>query len=161
MFILIKNTHKSYDFLSIELWNRIEQYWNETGKLVRDYRHLDNYLYSLTTHSYIEVYPNKKLIILLPDNPEIENSKKFTYEQQIDAIPFLEVIFQNFHDFVEDVSAFFGYEPTYILQGWSFVEYQNLPAKTGTVALVIKNPDVSKGIEIIREDGKPVFVRVG
>ena len=157
MFILIKNGHKSYNFLQLELWNRIEAYWQNTGKYLRAYKNIERYLFSLTTHSYIEINPKEKLLILLPDNPEMEISYKFVYEKNVDAIRFLENSFNDFHNLVEDISMQFHYNPTHILQGWSFLEYQYLPAKSGTVALVIKNPEKRKAVEVINEGGKPIF----
>ena len=160
MDILIKNGSKSYQFLPIDLWDKIEQYWNKTGKLLSNYSNLDLYLFSLTVHSYLEISPKKRILVLLPDNPEIDNSQKFVYNNNLDAISFLRNSFEDFHRLVEDISLYFGYEPTYILQGWSFIEYQNLPGKRGTVALIIKDPEKNKGIEIIREGGKPIFNKV-
>jgi hypothetical protein len=157
MFILIKNGHKSYNFLQLKLWNRIEAYWQNTGKYLRAYKNIERYLFSLTTHSYIEINPKEKLLILLPDNPEMEISYKFVYEKNVDAIRFLENSFNDFHNLVEDISMQFDYNPTHILQGWSFLEYQYLPAKSGTVALVIKNPEKRKAVEVINEGGKPIF----
>jgi hypothetical protein len=156
-YILIKNGHVSYKFLSEEVWNILEQYWNETGKYLRSYRNLDYYLFSLTTHAYLEVEPKEKIVILLPDNPEIEDIRLFRYEQQLDAIRFLEKAFENFHNIVEMISASFNYSPTHILQGWSFISYEYLPAKKGTVALVVTNPEKNKAIEVINVGGKPYF----
>jgi hypothetical protein len=157
MFILIKNGHKSYNFLQLKLWNRIEAYWQKAGKYLRAYKDIERYIFSLTSHSYIEIKPKEKLLILLPDNPEMEISYKFVYNKNIDAIRFLENCFDDFHKLVEDISIQFNYKPTHILQGWSFLEYQYLPAKSGTVALVIKNPEKRKAIEVINEGGKPIF----
>jgi hypothetical protein len=160
LFILIKNGHDSYEFIPIELWNILESYWIQTGSSLRAYKKLHQYLFSLTSHSYFEKSPKEKIMILLPDNPEIEDFRKFTYELQVDAIRFLENAFDHFHNLVEKVSDYFKYEPSLILQGWSFIDYEYLPAKQGTVALVIKNPERGKGIEVINEGGKPLFNKV-
>lgn len=157
LFILIKNGRQSYDFIPEEIWNKLEKYWEEIGRYIRAYRNLHYYLFSLTTHTYLEVKPAKKLLIVLPDNPEILTTKKFQYQKQMDAIRFLEKAFEKFHDLVEEIADYFGYIPSYILQGWSFIDYQYLPGKEGTVALIIKDPKRGKAIEVIDENGKPLF----
>jgi len=157
LFILIKNGRKSYEFIPEEIWKNLEDYWDRIGRYIRAYRNLQFHLFSLTTHAYLEVSPVKKILIVLPDNPEILTSKKFQYEKQTDAIRFLERAFKEFHALVEDISSFFGYTSSHILQGWSFIDYKYLPSKEGTVALVIKDPERGKAIEVYSEKGKPVF----
>ena len=79
-----------------EICELIYNYWNKTGKSVKDYRDIDQHWHQVVSKSWLQLKPERKVVILLPDS-----KNQFTYEKKINAIEFMETSFKSFHDMVE------------------------------------------------------------
>jgi len=58
-------------------------YWDETGKQIKNYRDMDQHYYSMIKHSYIQTYPDEKLLIFLPDNPDNKSTTSVTFKKEL------------------------------------------------------------------------------
>lgn len=108
-----------------EICELIYKYWDEIGKKVKDYRDIDQHWHRIGTKSWLQLKPERKIVVLLPDSKH-----QFTYNKKINAIEFMETSFKSFHEMIENVSKLLGYKenkpfpygikmdlPTYIIPG--------------------------------------------
>ncbi|GAJ00594.1 unnamed protein product, partial [marine sediment metagenome] len=45
----------------------VKQYWKSNGELIRKYRNVEQHIFNLVIHSYFQINPEEKLLIVLPD----------------------------------------------------------------------------------------------
>lgn len=90
------------------------RYWQFDGSKLRDYRVIDQHHANLVTHSFLQVKPTKKVLVLFPDNPEVKTPRKFTYEKSINGIDYLRSGFIALHAVFEEVATALGYQPSTI-----------------------------------------------
>lgn len=108
-----------------EICSLIYNYWSETGKMVKDYRDIDQHWHQIVSKSWLQLKPERKIVVLLPDSKH-----QFTYKKGINAIEFMETSFKSFHEMTENVSELLGYTenkkfpygirmglPTYVIPG--------------------------------------------
>lgn len=86
------------------------RYWQFEGAKLRHYRVIDQHQANLVTHSYLQVKPTKKVLVLFPDNPEVMTPRKFTYEKSINGIDYLHSAFIALHAVFEEVATALGYQ---------------------------------------------------
>lgn len=135
---LINKGREKYE-LPVNIWRIIKRYWSKSGKLVKSYRDVDQHHFALITHSFLELKPKEKILVILPDNPEIKNPLRFTYNKEIDAIRFLEQKFIEFNEYIEALAKEFGFNTTPIFPSWDLNHYGVLSGKKGTMAVMIDN----------------------
>ncbi|HAI41226.1 MAG TPA: hypothetical protein DCM40_25520 [Maribacter sp.] len=71
---------------SNEVNKLITDYWNENGKYIRALRNINEHYDSLIDYTFFEFDKNQgKILILLPDNPESQSPRKFTYSNEHNA----------------------------------------------------------------------------
>lgn len=104
------NTYK----INSEVKYIIQGYWNAHGKLVRDYRNIDQHHYLLFDQTMIVNYENPKLVILLPDNPITEKGnttsfKNLSFEKRINFIDFIKNELYAINDLINNISKEYGY----------------------------------------------------
>ncbi len=87
------------------------RYWQSNGLRFRGYRDIDQHFHNLIDHVFFQVNPDKKVLILFPDNPEEKSSDKFTYVKNINAIELLESSFNKLHELTENIAAILGFQP--------------------------------------------------
>lgn len=80
---------KKYAKLDPKIIHLLENYWKNNGLMLKHYRDIDEHHNFLIKKVYINNFKDKKLILLFPDNPYDNSSKKFTFNQQINAMNFL------------------------------------------------------------------------
>ena len=83
-------------------------YWERTGKWVRLYRDVDQHFNSLTENYFMEIIPNKQILIQFPDNPEEKSVNKFKYEKNVNGIMFLQKAFEELHNTFESLAKAYG-----------------------------------------------------
>ena len=105
----IKNLHR-YN-MQKQIKDKLLLYWQSNGSRLRGYRVIDQHYHNLIEHTFFQVNPIKKVLILFPDNPEEKSSSKFKYEKNIDAVDFLETSFNKLHTLTEDIAAILGFTP--------------------------------------------------
>ncbi len=69
-----------------EINTLLYNYWNNGGKYIREVRNVNEHFDALVDYTFLEFKENRgKILIFLPDNPEIKSPKKFTYQKELDA----------------------------------------------------------------------------
>ena len=96
--------------LSNEIRGILLRYWQASGSSLRDYRVLDQHHASLVAHTFLQIRPTKKVLVLFPDNPETRTPKKFTYDKSINGIEYLHSAFMRLHAVYEDIAGALGFE---------------------------------------------------
>ncbi|MFX0077350.1 MAG: hypothetical protein ACFE96_18055 [Candidatus Hermodarchaeota archaeon] len=147
-----------YGFKS-ELVSAFKKYWTKSGALVREYRNLEQHYQTIIEHSFLQIEPDEKLVIYLPDNPNIRSIHQTTYNQHIEAIPFFERAFFDFHTLVEEIFSFLGYESTPIPQSCPMVETELVKGKKRTFALMICDPVKCDGLEFIQTEDRKIIIQ--
>lgn len=94
-----------------ELKDLYLRYWNECGGgKLRDYRNSDQHYANIVDHVFLKLSPVRNVLIMFPDNPETKSKKKFTYNERICGISVLRIGFDEIHDFIEGVLAYYEIE---------------------------------------------------
>lgn len=88
-----------------EIHQSILQHWNSSGEKLKHYRDVDQHYKWLTGRYFLQVVDPNKIIIEIPDNPETKSPKDFTYENQINAIDFLNKSFIEIHGVIENIAV--------------------------------------------------------
>ncbi len=135
-------------------------YWIENGEELKNYRDMDQHYYAMIRRSYIQTYPEEKLLIFLPDSPEDKSTRSVTFEKELDAVTYLNEAFYKFHDFAEETGKLLGFEAennnTIDVEG----EF-NVPEENGnsTLALVILDEETGRSYEawLERQDEKTLL----
>ena len=93
-----------------DLKNIIKKYWDENGINIKHYRDIDEHHNFLIKKVYVNNFIDKKLLILLPDNPNVQSYKKYTFKQQINALEFLKSEFDAIEKLLNTISQYYGYQ---------------------------------------------------
>lgn len=126
----------------------LEKYWNSTGEKLRSYRDLDQHFTTLADQYLIQIKPQKTILLRFPDNPEIKSSAKFTYNQNINGLEFLDACFKEIHEAFEELSKNYGAKPNDHQMSISLDQLGDLrPARDRTLAFSFE-----KNISVV--DGK-------
>lgn len=141
----VKNIH-TYG-LPAEIVDRTMQYWEGSGKNLKHYRDIDQHYYSLADHAFMQTKPERKLVVLLPDDPAKKGRKNATYGEGIDALDFLYRSFHEFHSYADDLARFMGYEPKPLEASVWHGAGDKFERKDAVIGLVI--PGTKEGIPFI------------
>lgn len=108
----INSAMKKLDVLDVpdKLKALFNKYWKNGGKEIRDYRVLDQHYSGLSDHAFLQLKPDRKVLLLFPDDPTEKSRSKFTYEKEICGISLLRVGFDDLHELIENIAAYFGFE---------------------------------------------------
>lgn len=103
----------------------IKNYWNQSGKIIRGYRNINDHHISLIQNSFFNYDSESQkfnLIVPLPDNADNEDTKsnkKRTYINQINAIEFIQSEFKILVKFLENLSRAYGYKKSDLKYGYT------------------------------------------
>jgi hypothetical protein len=117
-----------------------QEYWHSDGKNLKDYRDLDQHNHVIIKHTFLEVKPKPKILVLLPDHPENKSAKSFTFENEINAIEYLPEAFKKIHDWTEDIVMNLGIEiipKPYQLQTELSQLGELIPVQGGVLSLIM------------------------
>lgn len=93
-----------------EIETCIRNYWITDGALVKSYRDIDQHFDLLFRNAWIyKTEDNHNLTVYLPDNPEAKSRNKFKFDEQINAMDFINKSFFSIHAVVNDISKLLGY----------------------------------------------------
>lgn len=145
--------------LPTRIFGLIRKYWIKSGEAVRKYRDIDQHYYSLINNSFLEVEPNERILIMLPDNPEVKKIEEVTFKQENDAIRYLEEAFFSLHNFIEGLAEAFGFKSKKYSPTISLGQYGELSEKKGTIALRIHNIKTPEALHIAH-DGKRLIINI-
>jgi len=105
-----KSKNRSKCDLEDKIFVLIENYWRKNGIKVKQYRDLDQHYGQLFRNAVL--FKNGKILnveLRLPDNPKERNWDRFTYNNKIDAILFIQESFNHLHNLINQVSKILGY----------------------------------------------------
>jgi hypothetical protein len=94
-------------------------YWTRFGIHIKAYRDVDQHFSALVGHTYVELRPSQRVVVVLPDNPESKSRKKFTFQKNIVARAFCEDAYRGLDEVVGKSAAAFELTPTPIQQSAS------------------------------------------
>lgn len=89
----------------------VSKYWDTSGKCIKDYRDLDQHYYAMIQHTFLQIDPEEKILIFLPDKPLERGGGNAKFEKELDGIAYIKSAFLRFHDFAESVASVLGFEP--------------------------------------------------
>lgn len=124
------------------------RYWDDHGLRLKEYRDLDQHHYVITNSTFLETRPERKLWVLLPDNPSVKTQKHFTYQERVNALDYLPTAFRMFHDYAEGVAQEVGCSPKPLPLSTPMASLGSMqPPKPGTLALIVEF-DGSTAVEL-------------
>ena len=137
----------------------VNEYWDNSGKKVKQYRDIIQHHYLLVRKTYLQISPEIKIIILLPDNPDKKAYKDALFNEKINAIDYVRSAFYEFHDLLESLSSEFGYEPKPFQQELRLDKYINTKNKSdlGTIGLMINSSIGNKAKRINLKNGELIL----
>ena len=147
-------TDEEYLFsrFSPEIQGIVKEYWKSNGKLIRRYRNIEQLIFNLVIHSYLQISPKEKLLIILPDNPRAQ-PQDYRYNNR-NAYDFFKLAFRNFNFFVEKMAKALKFEEQmHVLEGTDLwrIKLEKVPDYS-TISVVISD---NVGFEICKELGFP------
>ena len=83
-------------------------YWDATGKQLKDYRDVDQHFGNLTQRYFMQTSPIQKILVQFPDNPETKSLKRFSYEKNINGIEFLQKAFIDITNTLDRLAELYG-----------------------------------------------------
>ncbi len=120
-----------------EVKEQLKYYWSSEGKLLREYRVLDQHYNNLVSRTFLQIRPNQRMLIEFPDNPEVRNPQKFVYTEGIDGLNYLRSSFLTLHELYEKIAKFFGSKPIEIAKEIEFSQLGEVtPFQNRTLGLV-------------------------
>jgi len=87
----------------------VRDYWSQSGAELRNYRDIDQHHTVLIEQSYLQVEPEEKLVVLLPDNPSEKSTKRFSFSKQREALPYFVDAYSRVHRFIDGVAELLGF----------------------------------------------------
>lgn len=143
--------------LPTRIFGFIRKYWVKSGEIIRTYRNIDQHYYSLIIHSFLEVEPDERILIMLPDNPEVKKIEDVTFKEEKDAIRFLEQEFFSLHDFIEELAKAIGFKGNKFSPSISLGQYGEFSEKKGTIALRIHDIKKPEALHVAHYDKRLII----
>ncbi len=132
-------------------------YWKKSGSRIKQYRDLEQHYQGIIDHTFLQLNPEEKLVIYLPDNPQERSINKTSYYLKIDALSFFRKAYFDFNEFAVNIASIFGYKPKKLEQPFPIKYGEIIKGKERTILLTIEDPLKCTGIEIRQnKDGKIV-----
>ncbi len=142
---LITNNSKKYK-IPAKFFRIFRRYWTKTGKRMKLYRDVEQHHFILTTNIYLSTVPEFRLLVMLPDNPEVKKPEELTYIKEYDAFKFIETSFNNLHICLEELAQELGYNSEKFQPQINLDTMGELREKKGTIAAMINNLQLMRGI---------------
>jgi len=150
---------ESYGF-GDEICNTTKKYWNEGGAEVKEYRDIDQHYFAIIRHTFLQVKPEERVLVYLPDDPHEKSSKHVSFAKKRDAIPFFKNAFFSFHQFAEDVASHLGFQPALLDQSIGMEQLGPLAIGTRkTLALVLEDTGRCSGLEFGQTEDRRIYIR--
>ncbi len=138
--------------LSPEIREIVKGYWKSNGELIRKYRNIEQHIFNLVIHSYFQIKPEEKLLIILPDNPKAP-PQNYKYRNR-DAYVFFKKAFREFNFFVEKIAKVLEFEElkhTLEVTDLKRIKLEKIPPYS-TICVAISN---NNGFEVCKGSGFP------
>jgi len=137
---------------SPEIQGIVKEYWKSNGELIRKYRNIEQHIFNLVIHSYFQINPKEKLLIVLPDNPE-DQPQNYKYHNRF-AYDFFKLAFRGFNFFVEKMAKALKFEEqmhSLEVTDLERIKLEKVPDYS-TICVAISN---NNGFEICKGSGFP------
>jgi hypothetical protein len=126
--------------LSAQFKARVLQYWQAHGKDLKQYRDLDQHFAVVVRHTFLRTDEPRRVLVLLPDNPEGRSPESFTYEREVDALDFVRGAFMSLHQLYEDLATIEGATPRALQQAVDMAQLGKLEEGVSkTLALIVES----------------------
>ena len=137
---------------SPEIQGIVKEYWESNGELIRKYRNIEQHIFNLVIHSYLQIYPKEKLLIILPDNPKAQ-PQNYKYHNRF-AYDFFKLALREFNFLVEKMAKALKFEEQKHSLEVTDLERMNLEKASdySTICVAISN---NNGFEISKGSGFP------
>ncbi len=137
---------------SPEIQGIVKDYWKSNGELIRKYRNIEQHIFNLVIHSYLQILPKEKLLIILPDNPKAQ-PQDYRYNNR-DAYDFFKLAFRDFNFFVEKMVEVLKFEEQMHSLEVTDLDRMKLEKASdySTIGVAISN---NNGFEISKDSGFP------
>jgi len=147
-------TDEKYLFsrFSPEIQGIVKEYWKSNGELIRKYRNIEQHIFNLVIHSYFQINPEEKLLIVLPDNPKAQ-PQNYKYHNRY-AYDFFKLAFREFNFFVEKMAKALKFEEQMHSLEVTDLDRMKLEKASdySTIGVAISN---NNGFEISKDSGFP------
>ena len=125
--------------LDKRIYHIIIKYWNNGGRELKNYRDLDIHNYAIVRHSFLQISPEEKILVLLPDNPKELKRDCATFKTERDALTYFKDQFFLLHNCIEEIAATLGYSKKPLGQSVATNQLGELEEGTSkTLALMIQ-----------------------
>ncbi len=136
----------------------ISQYWLSGGIRLKDYRDVDLHHFALSKRCFLEWRPPEKVIVLLPDNPEVKAEDKLTFERDIDGIRYFRSVFDSFRELIDNVCAELGFITAPIQEELAMRHFGDLDdGVKQTIALWMNDANSATALEIGQETDRRLY----
>lgn len=146
--------------LMTELSLLIKDYWKDGGRQLVDYRDVDQHFSTVVKHAYIQIDLNKeKLLVLIPDNPEVKSSKKFDFSSNRNALDYFRDSYFKLNKLIENMGKVLKIIPHSIDQSYNM---DNVAIEDGikkTLLLAIEDTTKFGGIEVGQTEERKIYIR--
>jgi hypothetical protein len=88
-----------------------EEYWTTSGESLKDYRDLDQHYFTLCKHVVLQWSPEERVLVFLPDNPDVTAESQLTFEREIDGLRYFIAAFDHLHRWAERIAIELGFKP--------------------------------------------------
>jgi hypothetical protein len=137
----------------------IVKYWNDGGTLVKHYRDLDQHFTVIAQHTYIKTEVPERLLVFLPDNPEVKSPAKFTFRQEREALPYCVGTLQKFNEVMNQIAILFGFQEAPLQQTLNMGDQGDVvPGQKRTMGLLIEETTTFRGFEIGHTEDQRAYI---
>jgi hypothetical protein len=144
-----------------EICGLVREYWRSSGLDVRGYRNIDQHYYAIVHHSFLQVFPEERVIVYLPDHPDEQSPKRVSFDKRRDALTFFDDAFLKLHNLVESIAKLLGFQPTPIDQTIRMAQLGDLAEGVSqTLALMIDDIERLTGAEFGQTEDRRVYVKL-
>ncbi|KAB2810243.1 hypothetical protein [Phaeocystidibacter luteus] len=122
--------------LPTEIKDLLKTYWGSSGSRIRDLRILDQHYSSIVDKVLLQSSPDRRILILFPDNPKEQSKARWTYNQEIDGISELRIGFDELHQLIEDICEYWEYPSRQVTDSVNLYQLGDLrPFRKRTISL--------------------------
>ena len=145
---------------SDEIRKIVRSYWAEGGCELKGYRDLDQHYETLVRQSFIELAPEERIIVHLPDDPMQRNLSRATYNKKRDALDYCAESFSKLDQLLDSLASSLGIDRAPLQLSVGLGELGKLQeGEKKTLGLIVEDVRTAKGIEIGQTPELRVYMR--
>jgi hypothetical protein len=146
--------------LGDDICSVIREYWNGNGKEIKGYRDIDQHFYTIIEHSFLQISPEEKVLVYLPDNPEERSASRVSFASERDALPYFQNSFLEIHRCIENILSVLGFQPSPLGQAFGLAQLGLLTEEVKkTLALIVDDNPMFSGLEFFQSEDRAILMR--